>query len=93
VGCGGILVDSWEKSRPSPLNLSWGPWIQRARAGGLRVALAGGLDEAAIRRLAPLKPDLFAVRGAACGPEGRMGTVDPESVARLVRVARLRPPP
>ncbi|MBX6313942.1 MAG: hypothetical protein IRY99_13650 [Isosphaeraceae bacterium] len=86
AGCAGILVDTWDKSRPSPLDLSWASWVRRARAGGLLVALAGGLDEAAIARLAPLEPDLFAVRGAACGGGDRRGTIEPERVARLVEV-------
>ena len=63
--CSGILVDTWDKRSASPVDASWGPWIARARRGGRFVALAGGLDEAAILRLAPLGPELFAVRGAA----------------------------
>ncbi len=85
--CAGILVDTWKKSRPAPLDASWASWIDRARRGGLLVALAGGLDEAAIRRLAPLRPDLFAVRGAACGRGDRRGTIDPSRVVRLAQAA------
>jgi uncharacterized protein (UPF0264 family) len=85
AGCRGILLDTWDKSRPSEVDLSWGPWVRRAQAGSLLVALAGGLDEAAIRRLTPLEPDLFAVRGAACGAAGRTGRIDTECVASLVR--------
>src|SRR6185437_14874311 len=58
----GILVDTWDKSRPVPLDASWSSGIDMARRGGLIVALAGGLDAAAIARLRPLGPDLFAVR-------------------------------
>lgn len=83
----GILVDTWDKSRPSPLDISpgWIEWVARARAGGRFVALAGGLDRTAIARLAPLRPDLFAVRGAACQAGDRLGRVDPRRVAELVR--------
>lgn len=49
---------------------------------GVQVALAGSLDEAAIRTLAPLVPDWFAVRGAAC-VGGRNGTVCPDRVRRI----------
>ena len=49
------------------------------------MALAGGLDAAAIARLAPLRPDLFAVRGAACRHGDRLAAVDPDRVALLVR--------
>ena len=85
--CAGVLVDTWDKSRPSPLDESWAPRVRRAQAAGRFVALAGGLDEPAIARLAPLGPDLFAVRGAACGSGDRRGTIDPARVARLARAA------
>jgi uncharacterized protein (UPF0264 family) len=49
------------------------------------MALAGSLDEAEIRRLAPLKPDWFAVRGAAC-VGGRGGTVSANRVRQLKSV-------
>ena len=83
--CAGVLVDTWDKTRPNPIDASWGPWVARARRGGRRVALAGGLDAAAIARLAPLRPDLFAVRGAACRHGDRLAAVDPDRVALLVR--------
>ena len=85
--CLGLLVDTWDKSRPGPIDLSWSPWVRRAQASGRFVALAGGLDEAALLRLAPLAPDLFAVRGAACRGGERRGTVDPSRVQRLARAA------
>jgi (5-formylfuran-3-yl)methyl phosphate synthase len=81
----GVLVDTWDKARPGPIDLSWTPWVRRARAGGRFVALAGGLDAAAIARSAPLAPDLFAVRGAACDRGDRRGTIDPRRVALLAR--------
>ena len=83
--CAGVLVDTWDKTRPNPIDASWRPWIARARRGGRRVALAGGLDADAIARLAPLRPDLFAVRGAACRRGDRLAAVDADRVALLVR--------
>jgi uncharacterized protein (UPF0264 family) len=88
TGCAGLLVDTWDKSRPSPLDLSWLALIRRAQAAGRFVALAGGLDAEAMARLAPLRPDLFAVRGAACGRGDRRGSIDPVRVARLALAAR-----
>ncbi len=87
--CAGVLVDTWDKANPSPLEPSgpWMEWVRRARDAGRLVALAGGLDLAAIARLAPLRPDLFAVRGAACIGSDRRATVDPGRVADLVRLA------
>jgi uncharacterized protein (UPF0264 family) len=87
--CVGILLDTWDKTRPSPISVSpsWSSWFARARRGGLLTALAGGLDEERIDRLGPLDPDLFAVRGAACRGGDRRGTVDASRVARLARAA------
>lgn len=81
--CTGVLIDTWEKSRPSTVDPGWLPWLKRARDGGLTVALAGGLDESRIARLAPLGPDWIAVRGAACREGDRGGTIDLDRVARL----------
>src|SRR3954469_1920511 len=52
---------------------------------GVPVALAGSLDESAIRTLGPLVPDWFAVRGAGC-TGGRSGTVCADRVRRLKEV-------
>lgn len=84
--CVGLLVDTWDKSRPAPLDLPWSPIVARAKAAGRLVALAGRLDLDAIRRLAPLRPDLFAVRGAACSGGDRNGAIDAGRVARLARL-------
>ncbi len=86
--CAGLLIDTWHKGRANPLDPSWLPLLRRARAGGLFLAIAGGLDVEAIARLAPLVPDIVAVRGAACGPGGRRGTIDPARVAALARAVR-----
>ena len=91
VDCSGVLVDTWDKTKPSPLELNpcWSQWVERAQRSGRFVALAGGLDLASIARLAPLRPDLFAVRGAACDRSDRRGTVRRERVAGLVRAIRM----
>jgi uncharacterized protein (UPF0264 family) len=82
--CVGVLVDTWDKERPSPIDGSWERWFARARGGGRLTALAGGLGETAIERLAPLRPDLFAVRGAACEGGDRRAAIDAVRVAALV---------
>jgi uncharacterized protein (UPF0264 family) len=94
TGCAGLLVDTFSKTTTSPLapTREWAGLVARARAGGLRVALAGGLDEAGVQALAPLQPDLFAVRGAACAGGSRGGAIDADRVAALVAAARLSPP-
>jgi uncharacterized protein (UPF0264 family) len=85
--CAGILIDTWNKSQPSPLadNATWRAWFSAARRQRpILIALAGGLDWESIVRLAPLGPDLFAVRGAACAAGDRQGQIDRSRVARLV---------
>jgi uncharacterized protein (UPF0264 family) len=85
--CVGVLFDTWDKSRRAEIAADAVRWIDRARASGRFVALAGSLDEAAIRRLRPLRPDLFAVRGAACRGGDRRTVIDRELVVRLVEAA------
>lgn len=85
AGCAGILFDTWRKDRPAP---GVDPrWLSRAREHRLLVALAGGLDESAIRRLGWLEPDYFAVRGAACALGDRGGTIEAVRVSRLAQAA------
>lgn len=85
--CAGVLIDTWDKSRPSPVDLSWRHWIDRAKNCGLLTALAGGLDADAIERLAPLRPDIIAVRSAACFGGDRLKGVDPWRVSQLAKAA------
>lgn len=82
--CRGVLFDTWDKSRRTVIDATWGRWIGRAREAGRFVALAGSLDEAEIRRLRPFDPEIFAVRGAACRGGERDAAIDPDRVARLV---------
>ena len=85
--CAGVLIDTWDKSASSPVDLRWRGAIDRAREAGRLTALAGGLTAESILRLAPLHPDIVAVRGAACVNGDRFGLVDPERVADLARAA------
>ncbi len=85
--CHGVLFDTWDKSRPSPLDASWKPKTDRVRQRGRFLALAGRIDVGAIERLAALQPEIIAVRGAACIGGDRQGVVDIERVARLAEAA------
>ena len=85
--CAGVMIDTWDKSRPTPIDLSWRRWIERARAAGRLTSVAGSLDAERIGRIAELQPDIIAVRGAACIGGDRHAAVDIERVARLVRAA------
>jgi (5-formylfuran-3-yl)methyl phosphate synthase len=78
LGCPALLVDTWGKS-DGPLPDHWppgqlAPFIDRVRARGLAIVLAGSLSGASLATAVQLGPDLIAVRGAACDG-GRTGTV------------------
>ena len=86
-----FLIDTAIKDGTSLLD-----WIEpavlarvrfRLADAGIPVAFAGSVDVAAIRRLAVLEPDWFAVRGAACHG-GRMGSVSADRVRHLREVIR-----
>jgi uncharacterized protein (UPF0264 family) len=85
--CQGVLFDTWDKSRGPGIDLTWMGHVNRVRNSGRFVAVAGSLDVDAIRRLAPLKPDIFAVRGSACAGGDRLGPIDSERVSVLSRAA------
>jgi (5-formylfuran-3-yl)methyl phosphate synthase len=55
---------------------------RRLQHAGVKVAFAGSLDASAIRQLAPLEPEWFAVRGAVC-VGGREGTISAVRVRQL----------
>jgi (5-formylfuran-3-yl)methyl phosphate synthase len=57
---------------------------------GVRLALAGSLDESTIERLLPLGPAYIGVRGAACRG-GRDGRIDLARVKSLTSLARRMP--
>ena len=85
--CSGILFDTWDKSHRVRIDRSWERRFDRVRDLGRFLALAGSLDIEAIRRLRDRKPDVFAVRGAACRGGDRRAAVDRDQVARLVEAA------
>ena len=88
-GCSGLLVDTWSKHKRSPLvaNSEWSTRLSRVRDAGLLLVLAGGLDETRFEDLAPLQPDLFAVRGGACQAGRRDAKIDPTRVESLAKAA------
>ncbi len=81
-----FVLDTYAKDGSTLLD--WMPRHQIAlltklcHNAGIPVALAGSLGSKEIAALAHLKPDWFAVRGAACR-SGREGTVDAEKVREL----------
>jgi uncharacterized protein (UPF0264 family) len=86
--CAGLLLDTWDKSRPAAIGSIDPAWFEPIRRAGLRIALAGGLDASAIGRIGTLRPDLFGVRGAACAGGERGGCIDRDRVRELVEAIR-----
>jgi hypothetical protein len=81
--CAGILIDTWDKSRPAP-DLDWRALVRSIRSRVGLVALAGGWDADRIALSRTLEPDWFAVRGAACVGGDRHGAIDERRVRSLV---------
>jgi uncharacterized protein (UPF0264 family) len=83
-----VLIDTWKKDGHHLLD--WVAcdelvsWVKRCRNYGLRLALAGSLDQALMKRLRYLKPDWFAVRGMVCTGNDRAGRLVKNRVRRIV---------
>lgn len=86
-----LVLDTFDKSAGSLLDIL--PWTEietifdQAQTHDVRLVLAGGLQEAAIKRLLALQPAFIGVRGAAC-LDGRAGSIDFNRVARLSALVR-----
>ncbi|WP_337173786.1 (5-formylfuran-3-yl)methyl phosphate synthase [Paludisphaera sp.] len=79
----GVLFDTWDKSKPA----AWPPDFLDVLAGfrdrDATIALAGGLTVDRLAEISPFRPDIVAVRGAACVNGRRDGDIDPARVAEL----------
>ncbi|QDV37944.1 (5-formylfuran-3-yl)methyl phosphate synthase [Tautonia plasticadhaerens] len=90
--CVGLLLDTWDKSRPADYSGFSPSWFDPIRRSGRFVALAGGLVLGDFGRLSALRPDLLAVRGAACEGGDRGGAVCRSRVKGLVEASRRTAP-
>ncbi|MDG3003895.1 (5-formylfuran-3-yl)methyl phosphate synthase [Paludisphaera mucosa] len=83
----GVLFDTWDKSRPAPI---WSEELNELAdeigKSGMLLAIAGGLTAESLDSFRVLRPDVLAVRGAACEAGDRMRDVDQRRVAELVRI-------
>lgn len=89
--CGAFLVDTSAKPKLLTDHVSieeLQSWVSWCRSAGVRVALAGSLGLPEIELLRALKPDWFAVRGAACRGAQRGASIDAVRVAGLVAAVR-----
>jgi (5-formylfuran-3-yl)methyl phosphate synthase len=94
IDCRVILIDTWDKSAGKLFD-HWPPqelksFVNRLRGDGVTVVLAGSLSGANLLKAAELRPQLVAVRGAACD-RGREGTVSQTCVANLRQALALLP--
>ena len=87
----GVLVDTWDKTRPIELDERWVSRAVRVRQAGKLVAMAGGLDCRSIATLGQIAPDIVAVRGAACVDGNRRSAIDLGRVADLTRIVKALP--
>ena len=89
LGCRTLLIDTFDKTRGGLLEHLPLPRLAdvlgQYRDAGFRIVLAGSLSLETIAAVMPLRPDLIAVRGAACAG-GRAGRVCLEKVRQLKAV-------
>ncbi|MCI0332462.1 MAG: (5-formylfuran-3-yl)methyl phosphate synthase [Planctomycetes bacterium] len=88
LGSPALLIDTWNKSAGSLFD-HWSAqqlrtFVQSVRSHKLLVVLAGSLHGESLTAAAQLRPDLLAVRTAACDA-GRSGPVSRDRVASLHR--------
>lgn len=87
LGCGVLLLDTFGKAGGGVfacLPDETRAWIGRARAAGMQVAVAGGVEPHQVAAAVAAGADVVAVRTAACDG-GRQGRVNRERVATLAR--------
>ncbi len=79
LNCSGVLVDTFDKSRPGLAMLCSANELQKItaalRQSNLISVLAGRIMASDIAKLLPYHPDFIAVRSAVCHPD-RNGTIE-----------------
>ena len=90
----GVLIDTAVKDGHTLFDWT-GPrtvrgWIERVRADGLLIALAGSLKGQDFEQAVKLNPDIVAVRGAACVGGARQQKINAERVRALSDVVHAR---
>lgn len=87
LGCAGVLVDTFDKRSGTLFEVMPAPELLKladmARGRARFLALAGRLGVADLPRLRPLRPDIVAVRSAACRGGDRDAVVEASAVRCL----------
>ena len=84
----GVLFDTWDKSRPARWNDDLFEAAEAVHRRDGLLAVAGGLTPENLKATAALRPDVIAVRGAACRDGDRMKDLDQRRVAELAEIVR-----
>jgi uncharacterized protein (UPF0264 family) len=91
LGCGALLVDTWQKTGRGLLEclnaFKLAELLAQARAGGMLSVMGGSLTWDAVAPVLELAPDYVAVRGAVC-QGSRLGALDGKLVKRWVERVR-----
>lgn len=94
AGAAGMLLDTYQKDGRTLLDwmtiTELAALVERCRHLRLQVALAGSLTAQHIAQLRGLRPDWFAVRGAACRLGARAEAIDRERVQALADILASR---
>lgn len=84
----GVLFDTWDKSKTA----EWTPDLigiaSDFREDDRMLAVAGGLTRDNLDAIADIRPDVVAVRGAACENGDRLRDVDQHRVEELAEIVR-----
>jgi uncharacterized protein (UPF0264 family) len=84
----GVLFDTWDKSKPAAWPPNFLDVLEGFRNRDATIALAGGLTVDRLGEIAQFRPDIVAVRGAACANGRRDADIDPARVADLAALGR-----
>jgi uncharacterized protein (UPF0264 family) len=91
IGCGAVLIDTFDKTRGSLVRqmpiAQLARWVAAVRADGLVSVVAGSLRAADFDDVLALGCNYLAVRGAACAGD-RTGHIERERVQRLAALAQ-----
>lgn len=84
--CAAVLVDTWDKTA-GPLTAHWSfdricSFVLDVQSRGMKAVIGGGLIASSLSQIVMAKPDLIAVRGAACAGE-RTGIIAREKILQL----------
>lgn len=92
AGFAGAMLDTADKRQGSLTELRSFPWlkdfVERAKARGLLVGLAGSLRLKDVSSLRALDPDYLGFRGAVCQNRQRTNRLEPKLLYQLHRAIR-----